>query len=739
MADASQKLAALMFTDIVGYSRLMGENEYSTVDLVQIYRDNLTRSIEENNGQVRDFIGDGLFASFGCGLDAVRAGIQIQLFLHEFNRSEARRSQPALIARVGIHLGDVLEMDGKLYGDDVNIAARLEPLAEPGALCVSQAVFDQLNGDEKVEIVKLGPQKLKNIKKVFECYQLLPQAVTFQQRLRMAKRYFLSQLRVRPKRTAAAALVIFTFIGYLGVREWQARQIPEGYYLEVADFTNAGNKAGGTNYFSEGITDAVRAQLAGIDKLYLVRSDERVGAPLKLEGSVLREEGRIRVIYRITRRKDGILIGGKTHDGVDENIFGLQDKLASSIAADLTAHYEFTDVQLAQAKFTSDITAYDYYMQGRGYFRRGKTHDNLDNSIDFYRKATFHDAGFAQAYAGLCDAYWWKYDLTRDESWIENAETSCGNSLELGSDLPEAHIAIGRLLLGGGDFEGAIESFQKALEIDSKNDEALSMLAISYQESGADDLAEESYQRAISIKPGYWGGYDRFASYLLKRGQFLESIDMYSKALDLTPNNVALLTNLGAVYFYVGDFERASHVLRKSVTLAPTAQGFSNAGTAAYYSGEFDEAVQMLEQAIQIAPKDYRLMGNLADALIAAGQLSEAETYYKKGLVGVTRAIQLNPKNPELYAVLANIHMRLGNMQAAKENISEAMGGAPKNVSVLHINAIVHNRLGNKEKVLLSIAALKGMGYASALLENDPEFKNLRGDAEFKRILEDNP
>ncbi|MDH5631585.1 MAG: tetratricopeptide repeat protein [Gammaproteobacteria bacterium] len=736
MIKASQKLAALMFTDIVGYSRLMGENEASTVDLVQIYRNNLTRAIVGNHGEVREFIGDGLFASFTNGLDAARAGIQIQLFLHEFNQTEERRGKPTLRARVGIHMGEVYEVDGQFFGDDVNIAARLEPLAEPGAICVSQVVFDQLAGDEKVEIVPLGPQRLKNIKRVCECYQLLPQAVTWRQRLRLAKRYVVSQLMARPRRTLSAAAVLLLLTAYWGVTEWQSRQIPEGYYLEVVDFIDTDNEKGGTSYLSEGITDAVRAQLAGIDKLYLVRTDERIGAPLRLEGNVLKKEGHIRVNYRITRKKDGILVGGKTHDGVPENIFGLQDKLASSIARNLAAYFRFSDVQLSQANFTSDITAYDYYLQGRGWLRQGITASFLEKAAGFFKTALKHDPGFARAQAGLCGVHVQLFEISRNKDWINSAEENCRDALSLERARAETHVVLGDLYRRTGRLDESIQSYKKAISLDPKQSDAYSGLARAYEQHGDYPSAEASYRKAIEIQPGYWGHYDRYAGYYVVRGKFKSALQLYRRALGLTPENAHLLSNVGGVYLYRGEFARASEMLKKSVALLPTARGYSNTGTAFYFSGQYGKAAEYFEKAIALAPGDYRLHNNLADALYYSGNLEAATEKYGIARKLVQGYLKTNPKDVEARSILAKISASLGDYTRANREIGIALKSAPRDIDVLLRNAIVRLAMGDLESVYQSLRRIINAGYTPALLAADPVFEELRQTAEFRQLLE---
>jgi len=736
MSEDEYRLAAIMFTDIVGYSRLMGEDEPRTVRLLGEYRRILGGAIRAHGGEVLQFIGDAVFARFESGVAAVRAGIDIQNALAEFNRgsTEAGAGVPALLSRIGIHLGDVMVRGTDLFGDDVNIAARLEPLADPGCICISHAVYEQVRDKPDITAVPLGAQTLKNIRERIQVYQVVPGGVSRRRRLHFAWRAVGAWTRSNSRLTAAAALAVA--IG-LGALIWPRLFQPESAnasYLAVEPFRNL---SPGTldEYVREGMLEAITSRLSGIPRLYLVASNQSIGAPYVLRGAMQRQGSSLRVSYKVVRRKDNAELAGRTADGDVREIFALQDRLAESIAADLESNLGVDAERLSALKLTDNIGAYDIYLQARDYLRRPKSTTNADNAAKLFREALAADPTFARAEAGLCEALWIKYDLSRDTELVNEATQACERANQLDANLVEVHLAMGKIQLGRGRFEDAVTEFERAIDIDPKNEDAFRGLANVYMAQNLPKKAEQSFRRAISLQPGYWAGYYGLANFLVARERFDEAIPVYRTVLRLTPDNVYAFSNLGAAYFLSGQFDEAIHAYRRSLEITPTNDSYSNLGTALYYKGDFAEAAQMFRRATELAPDDYRMWANLADATAQAGDTAATKAHCERAMKLAQDRLAVNPADAEAYGYVARCAAALGHKDAALQALHRALDLGNNTGGVFLTAAVVFNRLGDADAALDNLEQAASHGYPVKLLTAEPEFTNLNAEPRFRRLL----
>jgi adenylate cyclase len=412
----------LMFTDIVGYSRLMGRDEAMAVEMLGDYRKILLSHIEAQAGQLVEFVGDAIFARFDSAASATAAAIAIQQHLLAFNEARDKKL-PRLQTRIGLHKGEVMLRDGAVFGDSVNIAARLEPLAVADGICISQTVYDEIRITLSSPAKRLGLQTLKNIEQKVRVFLIKPSGIGWRDHLH----YFLRGLNkniVTYRYPLTACLFAFIAAGIYFIPRW----LVPGYtanYVEIADFQNLMNEKGDADYFSAGITEAVRSQLADMRDVYIVDAKEGIHAPIRLEGSVQKLDDNLRISYRLFRRKDNVQIAGGKLDGKYQDIFILQDRLVGEIARYLADEFELQNFRPAPLRLTGDVTAYDYYLRGLDLLDRPPSHENFDKSIQFFNTALIHDVNFSLAKSGICEAFWRKYQLTNEASWLVQAENYC--------------------------------------------------------------------------------------------------------------------------------------------------------------------------------------------------------------------------------------------------------------------------------------------------------------------------
>lgn len=723
----------LMFTDIVGYSRLMSKNEAQTIELLGEYRRILLVQIESHNGTLIEYIGDAAFARFKTPQAAVQAGIDIQKSIQTFNQSSSDNI-PTLQSRIGIHMGEVALKDDAFFGDGVNIAARLEPLSVAGGLCISDVVYQAVRGNLSEPVMSIGVQHLKNIDDPIHSYLIRPAGITLATRTH----YFLSKFQYKFKTyryPIAASVFLIIALGFYFIPQW----LVPGYnanYVEIADFKSFMSEDGEPNYFSAGITEVLRSQLADMRDVYILDAAKGVRGPIRLEGSVQKVADSLRIAYRLFRRKDNVQIAGGKLDGTYKDIFILQDRIVSEIAGYLANEFNLKNFRPAALKITSDVTAYDYYLKGLQYLRMPKSHDNFDKAIQDFSTALIHDPGFALANAGLCSAYREKFVLTLTTNLADRAEEYCQTALSQDNTLFQVYEALGLLYRDTGRGDEAVELLQKAIKMDSTEAHGLLALGRVYVNQNKLELARDTFKKAIEVSPKYWEVYHVYATFLFKHGNQDEAIELYKKALRITPDNSVTLNNLGGTYIHTGDFKKAANALERSVELSPTSWGYSNTGTIYYFAGEFSKATEMFREAVRLSPEDFKLYVNLADALRQIPSLqNDAKEHYRTSIKLVKSAIEVNEQSAEYYRYLALSYLYTDDLKNATFFLEKAVSLSPKNINILYAKVRYQVYTENFENALRDLEVLLASGYSKSLVEADPDLRALTDLPEYIQIV----
>ena len=733
MMHMEHRQLTLMFTDIVGYSRLMGRDETAAIELLGEYRRILLARIEEFQGTLIEFAGDAIFARFNCPVAAVQAAVAIQKDLGVFNR-ERDKTLPLLQSRIGIHAGEVALRDNAVFGDDVNIAARLEPIAVADGVCVSGEVYKAVKDVIHEPVLSLGKQTLKNIENRIKVYLIRPAGIT----LGTHAHYFwrTCQLKLGAYRyPIAASVLLLIAAGFYFVPRW----LVPGYdanYVEIADFQNLMNDTREADYFSAGITEALRAQLADMRDVYILDADEGVRAPIRLEGNVQRVGDNLRIAYRLFRRKDNVQIAGGKLDGAYNDIFILQDRVVAEIAGYLAEEFGLRNFRPAALKLTSDVTAYDYYLQGLDYLKRPGSQENMDAAIKMFSTALVHDSKFTLASSGLCKVYVKKYSDTQNETWISQAEGYCQRALAQDSSLSEPYEALGSMYIKTGRLDDAITILQTAIDYDSENTDAMLTLAYAYQQQNQFEMAKNTLDTAIKKQPNYWRNIHELAFFYAKIGQLQKAVKTYNKVLDITPENAIAYSNLGSAYVLLGNFEKAAKAYENSVSLAPTSLSYTNTGMLYFLSGDYHKAVKMYRDAIKLSPNDYGAYVGLADSL---RQLSEDKekihSLYLKAIAIAKRALQVNSTDLEAQQHLVICYLFTNQLNEAKLALDKAIAVDPANLNSLYAGVKYWTVLQNYTKAIEIIQRLVQAGYPSTFIEADPDLAQLIKRPSYQNLI----
>jgi adenylate cyclase len=452
-AAETRKLAAIMFTDIVGFSRQMGSNEARTLRLLAVHNQVIQQAVTEHHGHVIKTVGDAFLVDFPSVVNAVQCAQQIQA---QFRAHNAKQEPPEQIhVRIGIHLGDVVQRDGDVFGDGVNVASRLQTLAEPDTICISQKVYDEV--EKKLAlgtVIPLGKPRLKNIVQRQRVYLLLPEPPTGLRHRFQVQRLKLSH-RVRPAHRLALAgglLVVVTTlaVGYFlfpllspqhSVLVTQEAQpplpLPDKPSIIVLPFTNMSDNPQ-QDYFSDSITEDITSDLSKISSLFVIARNsafiykgkavkvqdvsKEMGVRYVLEGSVQKADQRVRITPQLIDATTGYHLWSEQYDRPLQDIFALQDEVVQKIVTTLKLQLTLQEQGFLVRKTTGNLEAYDSFLRGVEYYWRYTPETNAQ-ARQMSEHAIELDSQYADAYVLLSWTYYqeWVLGLSTDPQTLERA------------------------------------------------------------------------------------------------------------------------------------------------------------------------------------------------------------------------------------------------------------------------------------------------------------------------------
>jgi adenylate cyclase len=591
-----RKLTAILSADVAGYSRLMGEDEEATVRTITAYREVLTTLIQQHNGKVVDSPGDNLLAEFASVVDAVQCAVAVQKEITA--RNDELPENSIMQFRIGINLGDVIEEEERIYGDGVNIAARLEALANPGGICISKTTFDQIESKLPYGYEFLGDHTVKNIAKPVGAYRVLmePRVTVAGEKVKAPKAPLW-----RHKTVLVGALILIVTI--IGVGVWSTYfratsieqasgekmilPLPEKPSIAVLPFTNMSGDPE-QEYFSDGLTDDLITALSQYRGLFVisrnsvftykgqaVKSEQvrkELGVRYMLEGSVRKAGKRVRITAQLIETTTGGHQWAERYDRELKDIFTLQDEITQQIVSALDVKFEQIEQERALRKDTANLNAFDYNWRGWWYYQRFTKEDN-EQARRMFEKAIELEPKFAHAYAGL--------GFTFYEQWASQW-----------SQDPQS-------------LERAFELAKKAIAFDDSRSTAYTLLSHVYlwRKQHAQAIAEQ--ERAIALNPNDADGYADLAETLVWAGKPSEALGLVEKAMRLNPHYpVDYLVILGFAYSTLERYEEAKAELKRALTRSPDHYGI-HLMLAIIYSeiGQEEEARAHVGEALRVNPQ----------------------------------------------------------------------------------------------------------------------------------------
>ena len=567
MPEGERRLAAIMFTDLVGFTALGQRNESLALLVLDEQRELLRPVFNRHGGREVKTIGDAFLVDFTSALNAVKCAYEIQKTSLEFNDSlpEERR----VLLRIGVHLGNIVESHGDISGDAVNIASRIESLADSGGVCLTRQVYDQVQNKFDLALTSLGLKSLKNVTSSIEVYKMVmpweaPGSVSSIDR-------------------DARRIVILPF----------ANISPD-----IAD-----------EYFADGMTDELIAVLSKIGSLRVVArtsamrfkgekaTANRIGQELKvgslIEGSVRKSKNRVRITVQLVDTQSEEQLWTETYDRDLQDIFSVQSDIAQQVASALELRLGVRENSALLQQQTQNPEAYSLYLKGRNRWNL-RSENEINRAIKYFEEAIGRDPGYALAYAGLADCYsiLGYYGFRRSTAVLPRAKELAEKALSLNDSLAEAHASLGEILM---------------------------QYYFDWKRAGSE------LDRAIELNPSYATAHFWRATHYMALGRIDESLAQVRKAVELDPLSMIILTNAARDLYLAGRYDESIDQYRRSLQVDHDFP-IAHKGLAEVYTqkGMHEEALREIERAILLSERSIFILDDLGYVYACAGKLEEA-------------------------------------------------------------------------------------------------------------------
>lgn len=548
-----RKLAAILYADVAGYSRMVGVDEDSTHYLLKTRLEAISEAVVANQGRVCHFAGDAVLAEFASVTAALQCAVGLQRTFADLNESfpEDRK----LRFRMGVNLGEVIADGEEIYGNGVNVAARLEALAEPGGICVSGRVFEQVEGRSKVGFAYIGPQKVKNIDKAINVYRVLLNPKDAGKIIGKA-----SPVALFWKRTALAAAFVVVIasasaLAWLGLseralepaaRDPAALPILNKPLVAVLPFANTSSDPE-QDYFAEAITEDLAGALGRFAEMGVIASEsltgfketqttpkdirQKLGVSYLITGRVRRDGENVRLVAKLIDTESGLQLWSQRYHRPMGELWEVQDEIVRTVAGEAAVKLKHIESERAFSKPARDLESYGLYIRGLAFIARETRDDNI-RARELFRQAIEQDPHFALAYVGLARTHY--REITRGWSQFMSRNTA---------------------------------------------------------------ETERLVRHALKLDPNLSEGYELLGWVSLIRGEYEQAETALQTALRLNPHSLSTLQALGNVLTFLGDAEGAIQAMEKSVALGarPSSRSVPVLGLAYVLSGDAKGAIRFVE------------------------------------------------------------------------------------------------------------------------------------------------
>jgi adenylate cyclase len=667
-ATETRRLAAIMFTDIVGFSRQMGSNETRTLRLLDVHNQTIRQAVTEHHGKVIKTIGDAFLVDFPSVVHAVQCAQRVHAQFRTNNTEKEKTEE--IHVRIGIHLGDIVQREGDVFGDGVNIASRLQGLAEPDTICISDVVYRDVA--KKVDlgtVVSLGRPKLKNIAERFRVYALLsepPQGLWQAlrvQRLKLSHRmgtpvFVLVSVSV----LLLGGIVILLYPSlptlitrHLSLVTQEAQPpllpLPDKPSIVVLPFVNM-SKDPEQEYFSDGLTEVLTGDLTRISGLFVIARNSaftykgkavkvqdvgrEMGVRYVVEGSVLKSGDQLRINAQLIDATTGYHLWSERYDRPLKDIFALQDEIVQKIVTTLKLQLTLQEQGIIVRKRTDNLEAYDYWLRAVEYFWRLTKEANAQ-ARQMYEKAIALDPQYAEAYVGLGATYWieWTWRWSPDPSNLEQAFALAQQAIALDDSLPAAHSVLSMVYAQKQQYDQAVAEGERAIALDPNNADSYAMQTEVLNYVGRPEEALRRVEQAMRLNPHYPPYYLIQLGWAYNlTGRYVEAVATVKEFINRRPNS--LVAHLILVDSYVQQWasqqspdaqtlEQALAAAQRGLALNdPSPWGYTFLGYVYLWQKQYEPAIAEMERIIALDPNWAYGYVLLAETLSRVGRPEEA-------------------------------------------------------------------------------------------------------------------
>jgi serine/threonine-protein kinase len=460
------------------------------------------------------------------------------------------------------------------------------------------------------------------------------------------------------------------------------------------------------------------------------------GVNLVVTGGVQRMSNPIRLTLNLVDANTGFTLPGRSVSRSYRDIEELQNGVEAELVSLLGLELQPEARTALAANRTSVPGAYEAYTEANGLLQRPDKEGNLDRAIALFEKATKLDDRYALAWAGLSDAWFRRYEDTKDPQWLTHAQQSASRAVELNSQLPRGYISQGQIYRATGHYEQAVEAFQTALRIDPVNAPAFRGLGAAWEQLGRRQDAEATYRQAVRLSPDDWFAVNDLAAFFFHTGQLENAAGQFRRATEIAPDNYKAWNNLGGVYYDLGRYGEARQAFQKSIAIHPSGSAYSNLGSVLQAAGQYLQATAMFEKALQLKNSDYRVAANLADCYrLTPEYRNRAPQQYQKAIDMAEAMLLTNPRDAVTRSRVGVYRARLGQTEEALGDIAAAQRLAPANPDVQYSAALANALAGRPDKAVDALQAALRCGYQADLVRRDPDLAELRTNPRLKKLL----
>ncbi len=701
--QSKRQLAAIMFTDMVGYSQQMQKDEGNALKLLEKQWEIVEPILNEFGGNRIKTIGDAFYTQFHSVLKALKCALEVQRILSSYNAT--RHFEEHVTLRIGIHLGDIEIKDGDAYGDGVNIAARIEPLAEPGGIAITEDVHRQVVNKIEYSFKPLGKPELKNIHQRFEVYQVIlpwqdrrkkqdPNFTVDKDRRRQSQMHSKTlKNKNGPKQSTSRPVIYGVMIAmvimatvFLYKNNMSSLNRELGRSIAVLPFENM-TKQPGSDYFSDGITEDIISALSEINGLRVIARTsilqykgttktvveiaKEVNVNTILEGSVRRIDNNVRVVAQLIDIETDDHLWANTYDRKLDDIFEVQSDIALNIANALEAELSTELTAELTSSSTQNSQAYENYLKGKEQYYT-YTEEGFRKAVKYYNSALELDPNYALAYAELAGAYAQLYNTTKEVTFKDIGFKSVEKAVSINPELAEAYKARGVLNAYTGQGIKALEDYLKAVNLKPGYSDVIANIGYRYFAFG--DLSEcyNWQKKAHALNPNH-----RFNAWYHSIPLFI--MNENESAIEILNNDLEKIKDsfeMRAILFYFhannGDYKKAKSMLDElSKVRSDDKRIFELRGLYHLMQGEHEEGVRMM--ALASYPTEYSQL-LLAQAYFKLKDKNKGEEILKNIEKASQELVDRGSPSYHPFYKLAQVNALRGDYDIALGLLEDAIG-----------------------------------------------------------------